>query len=368
MTTHRSFVRLIALVAFGSLSISNSSVSGQTPPNLVQQPYLMNTGLVSRSISFENPTGEPGQGGKAASTLGVGLKGAALRYVKPGETVQLADIEGHGTIRHIWMTIDQKPELMRKMVLRAWWEAQEYPSIECPLGDFFGCCHGKIAAFQSAAHSVSNSGGMNSWLPMPFVKRAKFTMTNESDQHVHLYMQITYTLGDEHPDDVGRMHVLFRRENPTTEGKDFEILPLRKNKGRYLGTVIGVRSLHPELWWGEGEVKMYFDGDKEFPTIVGTGTEDYAGLAWGLDRQAFLYNGCTLNEKTFATFYRWHLPDPIAWRKECRITIQQLAWPKNVSYTSDDWCCSTFWYEPTPSAPLPPMPDMKARAANIWKD
>lgn len=113
---------------------------------------------------------------------------------------------------------------------------------------------------------------------------------------------------------------------------------------------------------------MYMDGDKEFPTIVGTGTEDYVGLAWGVEPQAFLYNGCTLHEKQFATIYRWHLPDPIAWQKQCRITIQQLTWLKDPTDTADDWCCSTFWYEPTPSAPLPKFPDTKARTADIWKD
>jgi hypothetical protein len=363
------FAFLVLFVCVGSLLVAEQSVFAQQQPDVIHQPYLLDTGLVTRSISFENPTGAPGEGGKAKSTLGVGLKGAALRYLKPGETVQLADIEGPGTIRHIWMTIDQKPELMRKMVIRGWWEGQDHPSIECPFGDFFGCSHGKVTGYQSAAHSVSASGGMNCWLPMPFVKRAKFTITNESDEFVHLYMQITYTSGDKHPDDVGRMHVLFRREDPTTKGKDFEILPLRKNKGRYLGTVLGVRSLNKDRWWGEGEVKMFMDGDKEFATVVGTGTEDYVGLAWGLEKSTFLYNGCSLNEKDFFTLYRWHLPDPITWQKECRITIQQLAWPKEgVSYTSDDWCCSTFWYEPTPSEPLPPFPDIKARTENIWKN
>jgi hypothetical protein len=299
--------------------------------------------------------------------LGVGRKGAAHRILKPGETVELADIEGPGTIRHIWMTVEKKPELLRKVVLRAWWEGQEHPSIECPFGDFFGTCHGKIVPFQSAVHSVSRSGGMNFWLPMPFAKRAKLALTNESDEQMYLFMQIDYTLGDKHPDDVGRMHVLFRRENPTTEKKDFEILPQRKNQGRYIGTVIGVRNLHPKQWWGEGEVKVFMDGDKEFATIVGTGAEDYVGHAWGLDPQACLYNGCTLHEKGFATIYRWHLLDPIAWKKECRITIQQLTWEKGPVDTADDWCCSTFWYEPTPSEPLPAFPDLKARTADMWK-
>ena len=137
---------------------------------------------------------------------------------------------------------------------------------------------------------------------------------------------MTYTIGDKHPDDVGRLHVLFRRENPTTEKKDFEILPQRKNKGRYVGAVIGIRNLHPDQWWGEGEIKVYMDGDKEFPTIAGTGSEDYVGLSWGVQQTPYLYNGCSLNQKNFVSMYRWHLPDPIAWQKEGRITIQQIAW------------------------------------------
>jgi hypothetical protein len=368
MKNTNCFYVLMTIVAMQVVAMCGGQASAEQPPNLIGEPYLLDTGLVSRSISFENPTGAAGEGGKAASDLGPGRKGAAYRFIQPGETVELADIEGPGTIRHIWMTIDNKPEFLRKMVLHGWWEGQEHPSIECPFGDFFGCSFGRATAFQSVVHSVSESGGMNFWLPMPFVRRAKFAITNESDKQVHLFMQIDYTLGDKHPADVGRMHVLFRRENPTTEKRDFEILPLRKNKGRYLGTVLGVRNLHPKQWWGEGEVKVYLDGDKEYPTIVGTGTEDYVGQAWGLDRQPCLYNGCSLREKYMATLYRWHLPDPIAWQKECRITIQQLTWEKGSVDTADDWCCATFWYEPTPSAPLPPFPDAKARTADIWKD
>ena len=168
-------------------------------------------------------------------------------------------------------------------------------------------------------------------------------------------------------EDVGRLHVLFRRENPTTEKQDFELLPLRQNKGRYLGTLIGVRNLH-QHWWGEGEIKMYFDGDKDFPTICGTGSEDYVGMAYGVQPGTFPYNGCVLNENSFVTVYRWHLPDPMAWKKEARITMQQIRYEKGIKETSDDWCCATFWYEPAPDAPLPPMPDEAARTADIWKD
>lgn len=339
-------------------------------PDVIHQPYLLDTGLVSRSISFENPTGAPGEGGKAASNLGVGRKGSPMRPIKPGETLQLCDIEGPGTIRHIWLTTRDEPENLRSLVIRAYWEGQEHPSIECPLGDFFGFAHGKVMPYFSAVHSVGPRAGMNIWLPMPFTKRARITLTNETqtDRTPPIYYQIDYTLGDKHPEDVGRLHVLFRRANPTTQKKDFELLPLRQNKGRFIGVVIGVRNLHPGQWWGEGEIKVYMDGDTEFPTICGTGSEDYVGLSWGMQQVPFFYQGCSLDQKNFVSMYRWHLPDPIAWQKECRITIQQIGWNKGLVETEDDWCGATFWYEPVPSAPLPPMPDLAARIADIWKD
>jgi hypothetical protein len=164
--------------------------------------------------------------------------------------------------------------------------------------------------------------------------------------------------------------VLFRRENPTTMKKDFEILPRRNQKGRFLGTVIGVRNLHPGRWWGEGELKVYMDGDEEWPTICGTGSEDYVGLAWGMQQTPFFYNGCSLNEKDFVSMYRWHIVDPILWQQYARITIQQIAWEKDKGLveTEDDWCCATFWYEPVPSEPLPPLPSVAERCKDIWQE
>ncbi|HID21340.1 MAG TPA: DUF2961 domain-containing protein [Planctomycetaceae bacterium] len=278
----------------------------------------------------------------------------------------LCDIEGPGTIRHIWMTTARDPATQRSAVIRAWWDGQKHPSIECPIGDFFGFAHGKIVPYHSAVHSVGSTGGRNIWLPMPFVKHAKITFTNDGKKPIPLYYQIDYTLGDRHADGVGRLHVLFRRENPTTKKKDFELLPLRKNKGRFIGSILGIRNLHPDRWWGEGEVKVYMDGDTDFPTICGTGSGDYVGLAWGIQQTPFFYNGCSLNEKGFVSMYRWHLPDPIAWQREARITIQQIAWEKGLVETEDDWSCASFWYEPVPSAPLPPLPDVQARTADIW--
>lgn len=286
--------------------------------------YDLGTGVKSRSISFENPTGEPGNGGKEASGLGVGRKGKPAKGIAAGETVVLCDISDSGTINHIWMTggFKDDTEALRSMVVRAYWENQEFPSIECPLGDFMGAAHAKINSYQSAVHSTGINAALNIWLPMPFATHAKITLTNESERNVTLFYQVDYTIEERHPADVGRLHVCFRRENPTTLKQDFEILPKRTGKGRFIGTVLGIRSLEPN-WWGEGEIKIFMDGDTEFPTICGTGSEDYVCLSYGMQQTPFLYHGCSLNQDGFISMFRWHLPDPIYWEKECRITIQQ---------------------------------------------
>ncbi len=346
--------------------------------------YLISTGLKSRSISFENISGEVGKGGMAKSPLGVGRKGSPVRLLAPDKEVQLANITGPGTIRHIWMTTFNKPEILRGTVIRVYWEGQEHPSIESPLGDFFGFAHGKTSAFQNAVHSVGKEAGMNIWIPMPFVQRARITITNELSQPIPLFFQIDYTLGDVHAKNVGRLHVLFRRENPTTLSKDFELLPHRSGQGRYLGAVIGVRPKHSE-WWGEGEVKMFLDTDKEFPTIVGTGSEDYVGLSWGLQNTAFLYHGVNYKESESAietgrvSMYRWHIKDPVYWSSDVRVTVQQIGqhngnrlsiedYQANLFERQDDWSTATFWYQAIPSKPLPTMPDRKARLANLGVD
>ena len=217
-------------------------------------------------------------------------------------------------------------------------------------------------------HALGKNAGMNIWLPMPFTRRAKITLKNEGREDVPLFYQIVYTIADNHPEDVGRLHVLFARQNPTIIKRDFVMLPQRTNRGRFIGAILGIRNLTPGQWWGEGEIKIYMDGDTDFPTICGTGSEDYVGLSYGMQQTPYFYNGCSLNENNFVSMYRWHLPDPIAWQQECRITIQQIAWRQGLAETEDDWSSATFWYEPTPSAPLPEMPDVEARTADIWTD
>jgi hypothetical protein len=314
--------------------------------------------------------------------LGVGRKGDPARLIEPGETVVLADIQGRGTIRHIWMTTLGSPRMLRGAVIRAWWDDQAHPSIEAPLGDFFGFAHGFSPPFQSAVHSVGERLALNAWLPMPFVRRARIELTNEHIRPMTLFYQVDYTLGDDHAADVGRLHAGFRRENPTKPGADFELLPRRVGKGRYLGAVIGVRPFQPQ-WWGEGEIKVFLDGDEDFPTICGTGSEDYAGLSFGLQPTPFAFHGCSWRERGDSSdtgrisMYRWHIPDPIVWRNDIRVTIQQIGiaegppgvtiddYKARLRERADDWSAAAFWYEPIPSAPLPTLPDYAARTADL---
>lgn len=337
--------------------------------------YQPNTGLRSRSISFENPTGAKGAGGRAASPLGQGRKGDPARVVAPGECVCLADIAGPGTIRHIWMTTAASRRIMRGAVLRAYWENSAFASLAVPLGEFFGFAHGSTAAFQSAMTSVGQRYGMNNFMPMPFTDRARLELHNESDKPMTLFYQVDYTEGDKHPNDVGRLHGLFLRQNPTTAGQDFELLPKRTGAGRFLGAVIGIRPLG-EAWWGEGEVKFFLDGDNEFATIVGTGSEDYVGLSWGIQQTPYLYMGANrvdgdgLDDGP-VSMYRWHIPDPLYWQEDIRITMQQIghagqpasleAYKANLFEREDDWSAASYWY----AAVLSPLPEPLPPAARL---
>jgi len=342
-------------------------------------PYRMPRHLQSRAISFENPDGAPGGGGRAASPLGVGRKGAPARMVAPGETVQLADIAGPGMLRHIWLATYDVADTMRGVVIRMYWDDQAHPSVEAPIGDFFGFAHGASPAYASAVHSVGGRLALNIWLPMPFSRRARVTLSNEVGIAIPVFFQIDYTLGDEIGEDDGYLHAAFRREVRTRKGQDFELLPARRGRGRYLGAVIGVRPADPN-WWGEGEVKIYLDGDQRFPTIAGTGAEDYVCLSWGLQPNAFPLHGASLvtsgrTDTGPVSMYRWHLADPVVWNESIRVCVQQIGLaatrdnlPRSLEQylgclveREDDWSTCTFWYERTPSAALPPMPDLATR-------
>lgn len=345
----------------------------------------VDAGLRSRSISFENPTGAAGGGGRAGSPLGIGRKGAPARFIAAGETLELCDITGRGTIRHIWMTTRQAPEVLRGVLVRAYWDGQAHPSIECPLGDLFGFAHGYSPAYESEAHSVGARNALNLWLPMPFATRARLTLTNDLGYQIPLFYQIDYTLDDEIEAGTGRLHVAFRRENPTTPRRDFELVARGGGTpGRFIGAVIGVRPLD-RRWWGEGEAKIFLDGDAEFATIVGTGAEDYAGISFCIQQTPFRFHGVNWREREDdvdtgrVSMYRWHVPDPIYWRSAIRVVMQQIGldgrgaesleeYQSKFHERSDDWSAASFWYEAIPSQPLPPVTALEARIADLPAD
>ena len=292
-------------------------------------PSRIDRTLDSRAATFENPTGARGAGGQAHG----GRKGAPSRRLAPGERAVLADLAGPGTVRHIWMTFPPAPPAtMRAMVLEAFYDGAAEPSISVPCLDFFGLPHGRPVAYASALTSVQEGRGFNAYFPMPFNKGLRIELTNGAQRAMDLYYQVDYTLQPSLAEDAGFLHVSFRRENPTVLRRDFVIADGFHGLGRFLGCAVGVRTIDEAAWYGEGEVKVFRDGDRDFPTICGTGLEDYVGTAWGMGAHTAPYAGVPLDLKEpgsrrnpdFVGFYRWHLPDPIVFERDLRVTIQQI--------------------------------------------
>ncbi len=298
------------------------------------QPYplsdiaTIDTSLDSRAITFENPTGERGAGGSAHG----GRKGAPNRRIRRDERIVLADIEGPGTINHVWLTVPPAPpEQLRALLLEVFYDDATEPSISVPVLDFFGLPHGRPVAHHTALTAVQEGRGFNSYVPIPFDRRVRVEFHNAGSTATMLYFQIDYTLQPEHPSTTGFLHVAFRRQNPTSMGDDFTIVEGLQGPGRFLGCVVGVRVIDPADWYGEGEVKMFIDGDRDLPTICGTGLEDYVGTAWGMGAHAAPYGGAPLvvgdgtgPNPDFVGFYRWHVPDPVVFREDLRVTLQQI--------------------------------------------
>jgi hypothetical protein len=302
-----------------------------------QDLATIDTRLDSRAVTFENPTGARGVGGQAAA----GRKGAPNRMIAPGETVVLADLDGPGTLRHIWMTFPPAPpEQMRSLWIEVFYDGAVEPSCSVPCLDFFGLPHGRPAEYYSAVMTAHEGRGFNSYLPMPFRSHVRVELTNGAPTPTVLYYQIDYTLEPEWNDANGYLHVIFNRQNPTTMRQDFTIASGLHGPGRFIGCNVGVRPLDGGMWYGEGEVKVYRDGDEEFPTICGTGLEDYVGTAWGMERHHGPFAGVPLDARepipdgqaalsmgtipVFVSFYRWHIPDPIIFERDLRVTIQQI--------------------------------------------
>ena len=303
----------------------------------VMDPSFIDPRLDARAVTFENPSGERGAGGTAAA----GRKGAPSRRVTPGERVVLADLEGPGTVRHLWLTVPPAPpEQTRALALEVFYDGAAEPSVSVPLVDFFGLPHGRPVHYHSALTSCPEGRGFNSYLPMPFDERVRIEMTNHGAVDSVLYFQVDYTLEPATDRSRSYLHVAFRRQNPTILKDDFVIVDGLEGPGRFLGCNVGVRVLDGGIWYGEGEVKIYRDGDGDLPTICGTGLEDYVGSAWGMGRFDGPYAGAPLivgppgtvtgpdtlpsGQPAFVGFYRWHLPDPVMFERDLKVTIQQI--------------------------------------------
>lgn len=305
----------------------------------------------------------------------------------------MAAIDGPGEIRHLWFTVaPHTAELgfvLRDLVLRMYWDGEPYPSVEVPLGDFFCNGNGGRALVDSAAIVVAPTGGMNAYFRMPFASGARITVTNENPGDVaELFYQVDYQLlGDRESPSLLRFHAHWRRENPTTPGRDFTILERQAGAGVYIGTFLSITALE-RYWWGEGEVKMYIDGDLELPTICGTGTEDYFGGAWAfqdrlsadVEPSVIPFSTAYAGYVTYATrdesrqsgyvtpmapvhgLYRWHLPDPVHFSTDLRVTVQQIGQAgRELFERSDDVSAVAYWYQMHPFAQYPRFPGREER-------
>ncbi|MCI0514659.1 DUF2961 domain-containing protein [candidate division KSB1 bacterium] len=329
----------------------------------------------SRSISPENFTGEKGQAGmsvdgpaaNAARDLGQGWKVSPYVIIEPGKIFTLAEIKGPGAIQQIWMTPAGN---WRFSILRFYWDGEIEPSIEVPVGDFFACGWGKFAQVTSLPVCVNPGSAFNCYWTMPFRKSCKITMENLDDNRMTLYYQINYTL-TEVAEDAAYLHAQFRRTNPVPYKEVYTILDGVKGWGHYVGTYLCWGS-NSNGWWGEGEIKFFIDGDQTFPTICGTGTEDYFCGSYGFtvgDRyqpfttpyagmpQVLAPDGLWNSQQRFG-LYRWHVVDPIRFEKDLKVTIQALGWRSGGRYLplQDDIASVAFWYQAEPHAPFAKLP------------
>ncbi len=295
-------------------------------PVLSQQLYKRPHGEQIRWFSFENPTGGKGM----AAISNKGAKGHAFDRIQTGDSCVMMDFDGMGIINRIWLTVsDRSPKMLRSLLFKIYWDGCNVPAVSVPLGDFFCNGAGIMVPFENALFSDPEGRSFNCCIQMPFKQGAKVVLVNQSDQTLsHLFYDINMTQITEWDDDMMYFHSYWNRENPTTLGVDYTILPEVKGTGRFLGVNISVQadSVYENTWWGEGEFKAYIDDDTDNPTLAGTGSEDYIGTAWGQGAYYNMYQGCLVSDsqKRLWTFYRLHIPDPIYFYKNCRVTLQQI--------------------------------------------
>ncbi|MDX2150174.1 MAG: glycoside hydrolase family 172 protein [Bryobacteraceae bacterium] len=307
-------MKTLLFIAFASLVCAQSSDLARKRP-----------GVSTRWATFENRKAGKGAGGAENK----GAKGRPFEAIAPGETKTLLDIEGSGEIRRMWFTIQQRdPEMLRSLLLEMYWDGAKTPAVAVPVGDFFGAILGRAVRFENELFSNPEGRSFNLYIPMPFRRGARVTLRNESTRPLpYLFYDIDFLLTPEPDPDALYFHAIWRRSRWNKPGEDFEFLPKVSGAGRFLGAHFGVIT-HPDNtgWWGEGEVKIWVDGDSGLPTIVGTGTEDYIGTGWGQGVYANRFQGCLVADEKAGqyTFYRYHVPDPVYFDKDLRATIQVM--------------------------------------------
>ena len=337
----------------------------------------------TRSISAENPRGEKGRaamgmegtGAHFARNIGEGWKVSPSVVVPAGTTYTVADIEGPGAIQSFWIG----GSLGRHILLRFYWDGQERPSVEAPITDFFAffwpdqnqdSSTGRFPTLQSLPVLVAPNRGYNCFWEMPFRQRCRITVENRSDQDAIVYYQVNYAL-TEVPEDAAYFHAQYRQARPV-EGGVYTLLDGVQGRGHYVGTALGVGINGHGGWWGEGEIKFYLDGDGAYPTICGTGTEDYFGGAYelmaggGYNPYSAPYMGMyhviapdgRYNSQQRFSLYRWHIPDPIRFESDLKVTIQDLGWRGDRTYLprKDDFFSMAYWYQTLPTASFPALP------------
>lgn len=309
-------------------------------------------------------------------------------HVGAGQTALLAEIEGPGVVRHVWMTIASPDTAhLRKLVLRAYWDGEDRPSVEVPVGDFFGLGHGLTRNFWSLPLQMSPEDGraLNCWFPMPF-RDARIEIVNETDDEALVYYYIDYELTGEDDARLGRFHAQWRRQNPcdgiSDEGMDnreFQfggvnptgdgnyVLLEAEGHGHYVGCVLSIDNLRgaPEGtfdWYGEGDDMIFVDGEPFPPSLHGTGTEDYFNTAWcPTQTYSSPYHGIVLaggeNWSGKIGLYRFHVEDPVRFQRSIRVTIEH----GHANRRSDDYASTAYWYQAEPHLGFPLLPAVSER-------
>lgn len=377
-----------------------------------QELYTVPDGVETHWSSFENLNAVKGRGGAENQTA----KGHAFEIVPPGQSRTLLDAKGAGIIQRIWLTISERtPAVLRSVRIEMYWDDAATPAVSAPIGDFFGLALGRLVPFQNALFSDPEGRSFTSYIPMPYRKAARIVFINDSDASMLLFYDVDFLRMNSLRPGAMYFHAFWSRNAKTDVGKDFEILPEVKGRGRYLGSNLGMISdpKYGDTWWGEGEAKIYLDGDSALPTLNGTGSEDFVGSGWGLGAFTHMYQGSPIaDEKRHQwAFYRYHIPDAVYFQKSCRVAMQVLGGasvaevkqlvanavpltivtvgnetrmtklleqspvPKiadfqdtdgfAVFYREIDYSATAYFYLDSPTHDLPALPDKQARTAGL---